>query len=136
MSSIIQILLHFIGNWFFNSICLFACSKWINGVTLTPIDGVPVYILVMELGLILTLLNALLRPILLHLLLPLNGLTIGFFSLIINGFFIFLLSRFSNSFSVSNIWVGVLATFVFAILNSLLHHVLQCYFTEGQCKKG
>ena len=124
MSSIIQILLHFIGNWFFNSICLFACSKWINGVTLTPVDGVPVYILVMELGLILTLLNALLRPILLHLLLPLNGLTIGFFSLIINGFFIFLLSRFSNSFSVSNIWVGVLATFVFAILNSLLQILL------------
>ena len=124
MSAIIQLLLHFIGNWFFNSICLYACSRWINGVTLTPADGIPTYILVLELGLILTLLNALLRPILLHLLLPLNGLTIGFFSLIINGFFIFLLSRFSGSFSVSSIWVGVLATFVFAILNIFLQMLI------------
>ena len=124
MTAIVQTLLHFIGNWFFNSICLYACSRWINGVNLTPAEGVPVYILVMELGLILTLLNALLRPLLLHLLLPLNGLTIGFFSLIINGFFIFLLSWFSKSFSVSNIWVGVLATFVFAILNIILQILL------------
>lgn len=120
MTAFIQTLLHFIGNWFFNSICLFACSKWIDGVSLTPPEGIPVYILVMELGLILTLLNALLRPILLHLLLPLNGLTVGFFSLIVNGFFIFLLSRFSKFFSVSTLWVGVLATFVFAILNIIL----------------
>ena len=120
MSVIIHELLHFIGNWAFNSICLYACSRWINGVTLIPTDGVPIYILVMELGLILTLLNALIRPILLHLLLPLNGLTIGFFSLVINGFFIFVLSRFSPSFSVSNLGVGILATFVFAILNIIL----------------
>ena len=120
MNAFIQTILRFIGNWFFNSICLYACSKWINGITLTPSADVPVYILVMELGLILTLMNVLLRPILLHLLLPLNGLTIGFLSLIINGFFIFLLSRFSASFSVANIWVGVLATFVFAVLNIIL----------------
>ena len=120
MSALIQTLLHFIGNWFFNSICLYVCSEWIKGVSLTPADNVPVYILVLELGLILTLLNALLRPILLHLLLPLNGLTVGFFSLIINGFFIFLLSRFSDSFSVSGILVGVLATFVFAVINIIL----------------
>ena len=120
MSAVIQTLLHFIGNWFFNSISIYACSKWINGITLTPEGDMPVYILVLELGLILTLLNALLRPILLHLLLPLNGMTVGFFSLIINGFFIFLLSRFSESFIVSGLWVGVLATFVFAILNIIL----------------
>ncbi len=120
MSALIQTLLHFIANWFFNSISLYACSRWISGVTLVPAENIPVYILVMELGLILTLLNALLRPVLLHLLLPLNGLTIGFLSLIVNGFFIFLLSRFSDAFSVSSIWVGVLATFVFAILNIIL----------------
>ena len=119
MSALIQTLLHFIANWFFNSVCLYACSRWISGVNMTP-NEMPVYILVMELGLILTLLNALIRPILLHLLLPLNGLTVGFLSLIVNGFFIFLLSRFSESFSVSSIWVGILATFVFAVLNMIL----------------
>ena len=120
MTALIQTILHFIGNWFFNSVCLYACSCWINGVTLSPAENMPVYILVMELGLILTLLNALLRPLLLHLMLPLNGLTIGFLSLLINGFFIFLLSRFSDSFTVSSIWVGLLATFLFALLNIIL----------------
>lgn len=120
MSALIQTLLHFIANWFFNSLCLYACSRWIKGVTLTPTGEIPAYILVMELGLILTLLNALLRPILLHLLLPLNGITVGFFSLIVNGFSIFMLSRFSDSFSVSSIWVGTLATFLFALVNIVL----------------
>ncbi|MBR6090219.1 MAG: phage holin family protein, partial [Anaerolineaceae bacterium] len=124
MSALIQIILHFFGNWFFNSLCLAACSSMIKGVTLTPPEGLPAYILVMELGLILTLLNALLRPILLHLLLPLNRITVGFFSLIINGFFIFLLSSFSEFFSVSSIWVGILATFLFSMINIILQILL------------
>ena len=57
MSALVQTLLHFIGNWFFNSICLYACSSWISGIDLTPTGDAPIYILVMELGLILTLLN-------------------------------------------------------------------------------
>ncbi len=120
MSALIQTLLHFLANWFFNSLCLYTCSRWINGVSLTPIGDIPVYILVMELGLVLTLLNALIRPVLLHLLLPLNGLTVGFLSLIVNGFSILLLSKFSDALSVSGIWTGIWATFVFAVLNIIL----------------
>ena len=120
MNALIQTLLHLIANWFFNSVCIFACSRWINGISLTPAENIPGYILIMELGLILTFLNTLIRPILLHLLLPLNGLTVGFLSLIVNGFSILLLSRFSDPFSVSSIWTGILATFVFAILNIIL----------------
>ncbi|MBQ6509100.1 MAG: phage holin family protein, partial [Flexilinea sp.] len=120
MTALIQTLLHFIANWFFNSLCLYACSRWISGVSLTPVGEIPGYILVLELGLVLTLLNALIRPALLHLLLPLNGLTVGFLSLFVNGFSILLLSLFSDSFSVSSIWIGILATFVFAILNIIL----------------
>ena len=120
MKSLIQLMLHFIGNWFFNSLAIYACSAWMKGIDLVPIEGVPVVFLALELGLVLTLMNALLRPILLHLLLPLNGLTVGLFSLVVNGFFIFLLSHFSQAFVVESIWVGVEATFVFAILNMLL----------------
>ena len=124
MTALIQTLLHFFANWMFNSICLYACSRWIDGIVLTPVEGVPLYILLLELGLILTLLNALIRPILLHLLLPLNSLTIGFLSLIVNGFSIFLLSRFSKSLEVTSIWIGILATFVFAVLNIILQILL------------
>ena len=124
MSALIQTLLHFISNWVFNSLCLYVCSKWISGIVLLPAENMPVYILVLELGLILTLLNALVRPLLLHLMLPLNGMTVGFLSLIVNGFSIFLLSRFSGSVEVSSIWVGVLATFVFAVLNIILQILL------------
>lgn len=120
MTAIIQTALHFIANWFFNSICIYACSRWFSRIVLIPDDNMPLYILVLELGLILTLLNLLIRPVLLHLLLPLNGITVGFLSLVINGLSIFLLSRFSDSFLISSVWVGILATFVFAILNIIL----------------
>ena len=124
MSALVQTLLHFVGNWLFNSLCIYASSVWMKGIILTPSADLPVYILVLELGLILTLLNALIRPVILHLLLPLNGLTVGFLSLIVNGLSIFVLSDFSDSFSVSSIWIGILATFVFAILNILLQFLI------------
>ncbi len=122
--TLIQGLLHFIGNWFFNAAALYICSISMKGIELTPAGGVPVYMLALDLGLLLTLLNALLRPILLHLLLPLNGITVGFFSLFMNGFFILLLSRFSSGIVVDNFWVGLSATFVFALLNMVLQFLI------------
>ena len=120
MRTLIRTLLHFIANWFFNSLCLYACSQWLPGMKLTPIGNIPLYILVMELGLALTVMNTTLRPILLLLLLPLNGLTVGLFSIALNGIFILMLDRLSPAFTVSSFWTGLAAVFIFAVLNMIL----------------
>ena len=124
MRFLIRTLLSFIANWFFNSLGIYACSRWLDGMVIVPPPGVPLYLIVMELGLILTLLNALLRPILLNLFLPLNGLTAGLFSVAMNGFFIFLLSRFTVPLELTDFWAGLAATFIFALLNMLLQMLI------------
>lgn len=124
MRTFIRTILHFIANWFFNSVCLYACTQWLPGMTLYPQENVPLYLLVMELGLALTVMNTMLRPILLLLLLPLNALTVGLLSIFLNGLFIFLLDRFSVSLEISSFWVGLAATFIFALLNMLLQALI------------
>ena len=93
-------------------------------MNLNPQPGVPSYLLVMELGLVLTIMNTMLRPILLMLLLPLNALTVGLLSIFLNGIFILLLDRFSNSLEVSGFWVGIAAVFIFAFLNMILQTLI------------
>ena len=112
--------MHFIANWFFNSLCLFACTQWRTGMHLIPDPHIPLYLVVMELGLVLTIMNTTLRPILLMLLIPLNGLTVGLLSVFLNGIFFVVLDRFAPSFEMANFWVGLLATFIFAVLNMIL----------------
>ncbi len=124
MRTFIRTLLHFIANWFFNSVCLYACTQWLPGMILYPQPNVPLYLLVMELGLVLTIMNTTLRPILLMLLLPLNALTVGLLSIFLNGIFIILLDQFSASLETTGFWVGIAATFIFAILNMVLQTLI------------
>ena len=120
MRTFVRTILHFIANWFFNSLCLYACTQWLPGMNLYPAANVPRYLLVMELGLVLTLMNTTLRPILLMMLLPLNALTVGILSLFLNGLFFLLLAQFAPSLKVDSLWTGLAAVFIFTVLNMIL----------------
>lgn len=120
MRTFLRTILHFIVNWFFNSLCLYACSRWLPGMQIIPQDGVPLYLPVMEIGLALTIMNTGLRPVLLLLLLPLNALTLGLFSVVLSGAFIGLLGHFSSSFHIADFWTGFAATILIALMNAIL----------------
>ena len=124
MRTFIRTVLHFFANWFFNSLCIYSGSRFLPGFHLIPQDGIPIYLLVMELGLLLTVMNTTLRPVLLMLLLPLNVLTVGLFSLALNGVFIFLLDRFSESLEVAGFGTGVAAMILFALMNIVLQMLI------------
>lgn len=124
MRTFIRTILHFLTNWFFNSLAIYACCRWLPGMKLVQEPGVPSYLLVMELGLVLTVMNMALRPILLLLLLPLTGTTIGIFSAALNGLFVFGLDRFSPALEISDFWTGFAATFLIAFINIALQYFL------------
>ena len=124
MRTFIRTIMHFFANWLFNSLALFACIRWLPGINLYPVPNVPLYIQVMELGLVLTIMNTTLRPILLMLLIPLNGLTVGLLSVFLNGIFFVLLDRFSPTFEIANFWTGLAATAIFALLNMILQSLI------------
>lgn len=58
-------------------------------------------------AIILGVLNAIIRPLLIILTLPINILTLGLFTLIINGVLVLLVSTIVKGFNVSGLWPAV-----------------------------
>jgi putative membrane protein len=72
-------------------------------------------------ALFLGIVNLLLKPFLILITLPINVLTLGLFTFVINGFIIFLASLLIKGFQVSGFWVAVLFGIVLSIVNLLLN---------------
>jgi len=72
-------------------------------------------------SLILGLLNAFLRPILVLLTLPFNILTLGLFTLVINGFIFYLTAKFVKGFSVTSFWSAFWAAVLFSIVSFFIN---------------
>ncbi len=71
-------------------------------------------------ALILGLLNAFLKPILVILTLPINLLTLGLFTLVINAALIMLASSFVEGFAVAGFWTALLFSLIVSLFNYLL----------------
>lgn len=65
------------------------------------------------------------KPILLLLTLPLNLLTFGIFTFIINGFLLWLLGGVVKGFEVHGFWIAVLGALVLSAIHMLTHWVVQ-----------
>jgi putative membrane protein len=72
-------------------------------------------------ALVLGLLNAFLRPFLLLFTLPINVLTLGLFTLVINAALFSLASWLVNGFTVSGFWNAFFGALVFSITSGLLN---------------
>lgn len=71
-------------------------------------------------ALILGLVNAFIKPILLVLTLPLNILTLGLFTLVINALMVMLTSVIVPGFEVRGFWWALLFSIVLAVINYVL----------------
>lgn len=107
--------------------CLFAILRWIINalllITITYIvPGVYVqsfyYALVVVI--VLGLVNALIRPILILLTLPINILTLGLFTLVINGLMFWLVASILEGFTVTNFWAAFFGALVYALFSILV----------------
>lgn len=75
-------------------------------------------------ALVLALLNTLIRPVLFILTLPVNVLTLGLFTFIINGFLFWVAANFLEGFSVRGFWWAVLAAMVYSLISSAISALL------------
>lgn len=75
-------------------------------------------------ALALGLLNTLVKPLLKLLTFPINFLTFGLFSLIINGFILTIVPIFIHGFKVQSFWYGVVAAILISLLTSLMNSIL------------
>ena len=70
---------------------------------------------------VLGILNFIVKPILLLLTLPINILTLGLFTLVINTIIILLASSIVKGFGVSSFWTGLLFSLILSLVTSFLH---------------
>jgi putative membrane protein len=110
----------FIARWLINIVALWFTSWIIRGIEVEGI--VPLFVASLVLGI----LNAVLRPIVLFLTLPINFLTLGLFTFVINALMLWITSQVVSGFYVS----GFLAAFIGAILLSIVSTILNYFLSD------
>jgi len=76
-------------------------------------------------GLILALVNTFIRPFLKLLSLPIIAITLGLFTIVINGFMVMLASWLYKPLEVSGLWAAMLAGIIIGIVNLLVSLIVE-----------
>ncbi|MBL8351693.1 MAG: phage holin family protein [Burkholderiaceae bacterium] len=107
----------FLVHWAITALSLWLASRVFSGIRFADTSS-----LVLS-ALMLGFVNAVLRPILIVLTLPLTLLTLGLFLLVINALLLMLVSRLIRGFRISGFWTAFFAS-IFITLVALLFDAL------------
>lgn len=107
-------MLYFILWLLMNALGVYITAALLPGVRLKGFGSA------MLVALILAVVNALIRPILIILTLPLTILTLGLFLLVINALMVVLVDAMLKGFSTRNFWWAMLFSVVLAVVNMVL----------------
>jgi len=104
--------------WLVNALALLALPYVFPGVKVDTFGAA--LIAALALGLI----NALIRPLLILLTLPVTLLTLGLFIFVINGLLFWWVGSFVDGFHVSGFWSGFFGAIIYSIISWLLSALL------------
>lgn len=82
-------------------------------------------------GVVLWLINLLVRPLLLLVVLPINVITLGIFTLIVNTWMIMLVDKVLKGIHIPNFWVAFLLALLIKILNSSFKKINKAHSTNS-----
>lgn len=105
--------------WLINAVALYVTALLVPGITLRGI--VPTLVAAAVLGIV----NALIRPLLLVLTLPINVLTLGLFTLVINAVLLLLTAALVPGFTVRGFWAALLGTIVLSLISFAISHLVR-----------
>ncbi len=105
--------------WLINAVALIAVAYLMPSISVSSFGAALVAALV--LGLI----NAVVRPVLVLLTLPVTILTLGLFIFVLNGLLFWAVGAWLEGFNVGGFWAGVLGAILFSIVSWLLAALVQ-----------
>ena len=111
-------LIYFLLQWAISALSLWVASHVFSGVRFAGSSSLIVS------ALLLGFVNAVIRPILIVLTLPLTVLTLGLFLLVINAAMLLLVSALVRGFSISGFWTAFFASILISILSLALGALL------------
>lgn len=108
----------FLIAWALNALCLMLLAYVMPAVQITSFAWALVA------ALVLGLLNTIIRPVLIVLTLPVNLLTLGLFTFVINGFLFWLAAQVLEGFSIRGFGWAILAAIVYSLISWALSAML------------
>ena len=112
-------MIHFLIRLIVNAIALLIVAHYLNGVSVTSYTGAVIAAFV--LGIV----NAILRPILILLTLPIQIVTLGLFTFVINGILFYWVGHMGIGLVVDGYWPAFWGAIVLAIVSFLLSSLLR-----------
>ncbi len=110
--------MHLLINWLLTTIAILICAYLLPGIAVRSIGAAVITALV--LGLV----NAIVRPILVILTLPLTIITLGLFIFVLNALLVLLTSAVVPGFEVRNFWWALLFSLLFSVVSFVLHRII------------
>jgi putative membrane protein len=111
-------LTRFLLHWGITSLSLWVASHVFNGIRFADASALVVAALLLGFA------NAIVRPLLIILTLPLTVLTLGFFLLVVNALMLLLVSSVVSGFSIASFWTAFFASIFISILSFAIGGVL------------
>lgn len=108
----------FLLKWFVTAVSIFIVANVFGVIYIENLKA-----LVMA-ALLLGILDAILRPVLIILTLPITIFTLGLFTLVINGFLLYAVSGMVSGFEIANFWRAFLAALLISIVNALINFLI------------
>jgi putative membrane protein len=112
--------INFITRWLVCSLGLWIAASFLsNDISLS---NKAIYIIIA--GLVLAIINLILKPILVILSLPAIVLSLGLFMIIVNGITVYIVSKLYHPLHITNFWAAVFAGMVIGLINYLVTTIL------------
>jgi putative membrane protein len=111
-------LTRFLLHWGVTSLSLWVASYVFSGIRFADTSALIVSALLLGFA------NAIVRPLLVVLTLPLTVVTLGFFLLVINALMLLLVSFLVDGFTISGFWTAFFASMFIAVLSFVIGGIL------------
>jgi putative membrane protein len=110
--------MHIILRLLWNALGLLLIANFVPGIVVTS------FYTALIAALVLGLLNAVVRPILILLTLPITLLTLGLFTLVINAALFLFAASFIEGFAVASFWYALLGSLLMSIVSTVGSHFI------------
>jgi putative membrane protein len=102
--------------WFITTLAIFALPYFVDGIT---VRGIVTALIVAA---CLVFINMVVKPIVTILTLPINILTLGLFSIVLNGVFFWFVAQIISGFTVASFSAAVIGALVISVINWIVNH--------------
>jgi len=110
----LMLMLYILFRWILFALALLFTAWIVPGISFS--GYMPAFWAALVMGLV----NLFIRPLLLILTLPINILTLGFFTFVINALMLLLVAKLVIGFAVAGFWTALLGSIVLSILSTLI----------------